>query len=90
LIGSDHFRSKKEGLNAKVVHFEIPADDPEMATKFYKGVFGWKIDEFEGEFDYWLVNTEEEDEPGINGAINPKEFWFWVSDVINVGLLRGI
>lgn len=68
----------------KVVHFEIPADDPERAIKFHKGVFGWKIDKLEGEFNYWLVTTGEEDEPGINGAIKPKEFGSMVIDVINV------
>ena len=29
---------------SRVVHFEIPADDPERAVEFYKKVFGWKID----------------------------------------------
>ncbi len=27
----------------RVVHFEIPADDPERAIEFYRQVFGWKI-----------------------------------------------
>ncbi|MGZ7136310.1 MAG: VOC family protein, partial [Methanobacterium sp.] len=36
----------------RVVHFEIPADDPERAIEFYKNVFGWKIDKWEGPFDY--------------------------------------
>lgn len=53
----------------RVVHFEIPADDPGRAIEFYRKVFGWKIDKWEGPFDYWLVTTGEEDEPGINGAI---------------------
>lgn len=51
----------------KVIHFEIPADDPERAIKFYKKVFGWKIDKWEGEFDYRLVTGGKEDEPGITG-----------------------
>lgn len=29
---------------SKVIHFEIPADNPERTIKFYKEVFGWKID----------------------------------------------
>jgi predicted enzyme related to lactoylglutathione lyase len=58
---------------ARVVHFEIPADDPERAIKFYEDVFGWKIEKWEGPFDYWLVTTGEEGEPGINGAIMTKE-----------------
>lgn len=56
---------------SKVIHFEIPADDPQRAIKFYKAVFGWEIQKW-GQVDYWLVSTGPEDEPGINGAIMPK------------------
>jgi predicted enzyme related to lactoylglutathione lyase len=52
-----------------VIHFEINADDPERAVEFYKKVFGWKIDKWEGPVDYWLVATGDEKEPGIDGAI---------------------
>ena len=53
----------------RVVHFEIPADDPDRATKFYEKVFGWKISAWGGPIDYWLVTTGPDDQPGINGAI---------------------
>ncbi|MDD1774176.1 MAG: SRPBCC domain-containing protein [Methanobacterium sp.] len=69
---------------AKIIHFEIPADNPERAIEFYQKVFGWKIEKWEGEFDYWLVEAGEEDEPGINGAIKPKEFGSTITDVIGV------
>lgn len=68
---------------ARVVHFEIPADDPERAIEFYRKVFGWKIDKWEGPFDYWLVTTGE-DEPGINGAIMSKEMGEMVKNTIGV------
>ncbi len=68
----------------KVLHFEIPADDPQRAIEFYEKVFGWKIMKWEGEFDYWLVETGPEDEPGINGAIMPKDFGNCVSQAIGV------
>jgi uncharacterized protein len=68
----------------KVVHFEIPADEPERAAKFYEDVFGWKIEKWEGPFDYWLVTTGEEDEPGINGAIMTREMGAMVRDTIGV------
>jgi len=58
---------------SKVVHFEIPAENMERASKFYENVFGWEITKWEGPFDYWLVKTGEEDEQGIGGAIMPKE-----------------
>lgn len=57
----------------RVVHFEISADDPERAKKFYEDVFGWKIDKWEGPVEYWLVTTGGESEPGINGAIKRRE-----------------
>ncbi len=31
----------------RVVHFEIHADDPERAVRFYKKVFGWKIEKWQ-------------------------------------------
>jgi predicted enzyme related to lactoylglutathione lyase len=68
----------------KVVHFEIPADDPERAAKFYEDVFGWEINRWEGPFDYWLVTTGPDDEPGINGAIMTKEMGDAIRNTIGV------
>ncbi len=68
---------------SKVIHFEIPADDPKRAIKFYEDVFGWEIEKWE-HGDYWLVSTGPEDEPGINGAIMPKENGNVVRDTISV------
>jgi hypothetical protein len=53
----------------RVVHFELHADDPERAIKFYQAVFGWEFIKWEGPEDYWLINTGAEDEPGINGGL---------------------
>jgi predicted enzyme related to lactoylglutathione lyase len=54
---------------SRVVHFEIHADDPQRAVKFYQDVFGWQINSWGGPEDYWLVTTGSDSEPGINGAI---------------------
>jgi predicted enzyme related to lactoylglutathione lyase len=45
-----------------VVHFEIPADDVERAQKFYRDLFGWKIEKFAGPtpMDYWSITTSAE------------------------------
>jgi predicted enzyme related to lactoylglutathione lyase len=56
----------------RVVHFEIPADDPERAVKFYEDVFGWAIKKWEGPADYWLVTTGEAPEVGIDGGIERR------------------
>lgn len=52
----------------RVIHFEIAADDPERASKFYSDVFGWQINKWDGPMPYWLVKTGEES-PGIDGGI---------------------
>jgi predicted enzyme related to lactoylglutathione lyase len=52
----------------RVVHFEIPLDNPERATAFYRDVFGWTINKWDGPTDYWLVETGK-DQPGIDGAL---------------------
>ena len=52
----------------RVTHFEITADDPERAVDFYKQVFGWDIDKWEGPQPYWLI-TGNAAQRGIDGAI---------------------
>ncbi len=42
----------------RVVHFEIMADDPDRAQKFYEAVFGWKFQVTGPEFgNYRIVVT---------------------------------
>jgi len=57
----------------RVVHFEISVDDTKRAVAFYKEAFGWKIDKWGGGMEYWLIKTGEKGEPGIDGAIMPRE-----------------
>jgi len=49
------------------VHFEIHATDPAKLSKFYADVFGWQITHMAA-FDYYLINTGDNDGPGINGG----------------------
>jgi hypothetical protein len=59
----------------RIVHFEIYADDPQRAIKFYEGLFGWTFTKWEAsEQEYWLITTGPDDEPGINGGLGgPRE-----------------
>jgi predicted enzyme related to lactoylglutathione lyase len=43
-------------MSGEVVHFEIPADKPERARKFYAETFGWKLQHMP-EFEYTLIQT---------------------------------
>jgi predicted enzyme related to lactoylglutathione lyase len=56
---------------SKVVHFEIPTDNPEKCMDFYSKIFGWKFNRF-GEEQYWLVDAGPKEEYGIGGAIMKK------------------
>jgi predicted enzyme related to lactoylglutathione lyase len=55
------------------IHFEIPADDPARAARFYSEVFGWKIQKWEGPMEYWMVMTGESPEPGIDGGLMKRQ-----------------
>jgi predicted enzyme related to lactoylglutathione lyase len=53
----------------KAIHFDLSADEPERAARFYREVFGWKIEKWEGPTDYLLIQTGDEKEPGITGGV---------------------
>lgn len=45
-------------MNAGHVYFEIQADDPQRAIRFYVQVFGWKFSEVKGlPISYWTIET---------------------------------
>jgi uncharacterized protein len=56
----------------KIIHFEISADDPKRASAFYKNVFGWHINKWQGPVDYWLISTDDREGISINGAIRQR------------------
>jgi uncharacterized protein len=66
-------------MDHTIVHFEIPADDPERAAEFYRELFGWDIKKYEGSaaggMEYWMVKTVPTDadgrpvRPGVNGGL---------------------
>ena len=71
-------------MDHTIVHFEIPADNPERAAKFYRDLFGWDIKQYEGEaaggIEYWTVNTVPTNaegmptRPGVNGGMMKRMY----------------
>ncbi len=55
----------------RVSWFDIPADDPERAQKFYKEVFDWEFEKWDGPMDYWMAKTGDE-QPGIDGGLSKR------------------
>ena len=58
---------------SRVIHFEIHAEDPARAVKFYEAAFGWKFQKREGPQDYWLIRTGDPSERGIDGGMIPRQ-----------------
>jgi predicted enzyme related to lactoylglutathione lyase len=53
------------------IHFEIHAENPQRAMKFYTGLFGWEFKQFADQ-PYWLVMTGDKTTPGIDGGLLPR------------------
>jgi uncharacterized protein len=53
----------------RFIHFELATDDLEKTAQFYRDVFGWQIQKWEGPVDYWTVVSGDESTPGINGGL---------------------
>lgn len=53
---------------ARVVHFEIHAEEPERAIAFYETALGWSFREaMPG--TYWLITSGGPERAGINGGL---------------------
>jgi uncharacterized protein len=61
-------------MSARVVHFEIQADDLDRAKAFYQAALGWRFDDYSqmAGSPYFGVITGSDDEPGINGGLLPR------------------
>lgn len=62
----------------QIVHFEIPAEQPETLSKFYSDLFGWTFQKIPVPgLEFWLCNAAEPNSPGINAAViqrqNPQQ-----------------
>jgi predicted enzyme related to lactoylglutathione lyase len=57
---------------SRVAHFEITGDEPEKVIGFYKEVFGWKFEKWEGPFPYWMIKTGDPEAPGIDGGLTER------------------
>ena len=53
----------------RFTHFELATGDLEKTAAFYREVFGWQIEKWEGPVDYWLVSSGDANTPGINGGL---------------------
>lgn len=56
-----------------IVHFDLPADDPERAKKFYEKLFDWKFDKVPMSTPYYLIETKDlEGNPAVRGGMGKR------------------
>jgi predicted enzyme related to lactoylglutathione lyase len=60
---------------ARVIHFELPIQNPERASAFYTTLFGWQVQPWGGPFPYWMVRTGDPEAPGIDGGLAQASPW---------------
>jgi len=77
-------QAKKSKAPTSIIWFEIPADKPERARKFYSALFGWKISKFPGMGDYWHINTGGADASPDGGMMPRKHPEQPITDYVNV------
>jgi len=74
----------KKTATSNIVWFEIPADNPERAKKFYSALFGWKIEKFPGMTDYWHIDTGGSDDTPDGGLMARKHPEQPITNYVNV------
>lgn len=58
---------------SRIIHFEVHCTDVKRAADFYGRIFGWKFQQWPGPWEYLIVTTGENTEPGINGGLMPRK-----------------
>lgn len=53
-------------------HFEIPADDPDRAKRFYQALFGWTFSDPIPGFEGYHLFTTPVGQEGMGGAIGQR------------------
>jgi uncharacterized protein len=53
----------------RFTYFEFMTDNPEKTAAFYREVFGWDVQKWNGPVDYWLVKTGNGGDSGIDGGL---------------------
>ena len=75
---------KEPATAARIVWFEIPADDVSRAKAFYSKLFGWKIERFPGPMEYWHIDTGGSDEVPDGGIMMRKHPAQTITNYISV------
>ena len=74
----------KKKTVANIIWFEIPADNPERAKKFYGTLFGWSINSMPGMPDYQHIDTGGPDASPDGGLMKRMHPAHTITTYVNV------
>ena len=61
---------KQSPAGKGVVWFDIPAENPERAKKFYGSLLGWRFEKFPAAVhEYWVINTGGDNDQPVGGLM---------------------
>jgi predicted enzyme related to lactoylglutathione lyase len=76
--------SKAKKTSANIIWFEIPADKPERAKKFYGKLFGWKINPMPHMDNYWHIDTGGANDTPDGGLMTRMHPGHTITNYVNV------
>lgn len=69
----------------RISYLDFSADEPDRAVNFYRKVFDWQINKWDGPREFWEIKTGESNEPGIDGGLSKRErIGEWITPFINI------
>ena len=69
----------------RISYLDFSADEPDRAVNFYRKVFDWQINKWDGPMEFWEIKTGESNEPGIDGGLSKRErIGEWITPFINI------
>jgi|LSQX01.2.fsa_nt_gb predicted enzyme related to lactoylglutathione lyase len=71
-------------MGSPLIHFELVADNPEGLADFYRKLFDWKIEKFEGGMDYWNIDTGSMPGGGMAKREGPEQIQTIYFDVPSI------
>jgi uncharacterized protein len=58
---------------ARIVHFEIPADDTTRAREFWTGLFGIEWQTYDGPVEYHMFSNDDQGGGPTGGGLMPRQ-----------------
>jgi len=56
----------------RFVQYELLAEDPARAARFYRQVFGWRVEKWAGPWNSWMITTGPGADEKAGSGLSPR------------------